>query len=57
MEKENWSSKNDEISLKELLQKIKMWYNYLLSQWKIIVLAGTIGAILGVTYSILKKPI
>jgi uncharacterized protein involved in exopolysaccharide biosynthesis len=29
----------------------------LLSQWKIIVLAGVIGAALGLTYSIYKKPI
>lgn len=48
---------NDEISLKELLEKVKEWYVYLLSQWKIIVLAGFIGAILGLTYSFTKKPI
>lgn len=48
---------NDEISLKELLEKVKEWYTYLLSQWKIIVLAGLIGAILGLTYSFVKKPI
>lgn len=47
----------DEISLKELLEKGKEWYVYLLSQWKIIVLAGFIGAVLGVTYSYIKKPI
>jgi hypothetical protein len=28
---------NDEISLKELIEKGQEWYNYLLSQWKIIV--------------------
>jgi hypothetical protein len=48
---------NDEISLKELLQKAKEWYVYLLSQWKIIVLAGIVGAALGLTYSFIKKPI
>jgi hypothetical protein len=48
---------NDEISLKELLEKAKEWYAYLLSQWKIIVLAGIIGAILGLAYSFSKKPI
>ena len=47
----------DEISLKELIEKGKEWYCYLLSQWKIIVLAGFIGAILGLTYSFIKKPI
>lgn len=48
---------NDEITLKELLEKIQDWYRYLLSQWKIIVLAGIVGAALGLTYSFIKKPI
>jgi hypothetical protein len=48
---------NDEISLKELLEKAKEWYSYLLSQWKIIVLAGIIGAAIGLTYSFIKKPV
>src|SRR6187431_1206107 len=48
---------NDEISLKELVVKIKEWYSYLLTQWKIIFLAGVIGAILGLTYSFIKKPV
>lgn len=51
------SVENDEISLKELLEKVKEWYSYLLSQWKIIVLAGIIGAALGLSYSFIKKPI
>ena len=38
---------NDEISLKELIDKGKEWWHYLLSQWKIILLAGIIGAALG----------
>lgn len=54
---ENKVIDNDEISLKELLLKIKEWYFYLLSEWKIIVLAGIIGAALGLTYSFIKKPI
>jgi len=43
--------------LKELLIKVKEWYSYLLSQWKIIFLAGIIGAAFGLTYSFIKKPI
>ena len=50
-------TQNDEITLKELLEKAKEWYSYLLSQWKVIVLAGVVGATLGLTYSIFKKPI
>jgi hypothetical protein len=48
---------NDEISLKELIEKGKEWYVYLLSKWKIIVLAGIVGAALGLAYSFIKKPI
>ena len=47
----------DEISLKELIEKGKEWYSYMLSQWKIIVLAGVLGAIVGLTYSLVKKPV
>ncbi|MGM8362801.1 Wzz/FepE/Etk N-terminal domain-containing protein [Flavobacterium sp. ARAG 55.4] len=47
---------NDEISLKELIVKIKEWFDYLLSQWKIILLIAVIGATLGLIYSFMKKP-
>lgn len=48
---------NDEISLKELFEKAKEWFAYLLSKWKIILLSGIIGASLGIGYSLVKKPI
>ena len=48
---------NDEISLKELIEKGREWFSYLLSQWKVIVLAGIIGAGLGLAYSFSKKPV
>jgi hypothetical protein len=48
---------NDEISLKELIEKGREWFSYLLSQWKVIVLGGIIGAGLGLGYSISKKPV
>lgn len=54
---DNTPIQNDEISLKELMLKVKEWYFYLLSQWKIIVLTIIIGASLGLTYSFIKKPI
>ncbi|MDQ6529585.1 Wzz/FepE/Etk N-terminal domain-containing protein [Flavobacterium sp. LHD-85] len=47
---------NDEISLKELINKAKEWYWFLLSKWKIIILVGMIGASIGVVYSLVKKP-
>jgi hypothetical protein len=48
---------NDEISLKELLEKAKEWKSYLVSQWKIILFAGVIGATLGLAYSFIEKPV
>ncbi|RUT70419.1 lipopolysaccharide biosynthesis protein [Flavobacterium cupreum] len=48
---------NDEISLRELIEKAKEWYSFLWSQWIKIFFAGLIGACIGLTYSFIKKPI
>jgi uncharacterized protein involved in exopolysaccharide biosynthesis len=48
---------DEEISLKELIAKFSELYHYVLSQWKTIALAGTIGALLGLGYSFIKKPV
>jgi hypothetical protein len=48
---------NDEISLKELIQKAGEWFAYFKSQWKIIFFAGILGGLLGLGYSYIKKPI
>ena len=53
----NEQKPKEEISLSELFQKVKEWYAFMLLKWKTIVLAGVIGAILGLTYSFIKKPI
>jgi uncharacterized protein involved in exopolysaccharide biosynthesis len=47
---------NDEISLKELVLKIKEWYQFLISKWKLIVLMGVIGGVIGFTYAYFQKP-
>lgn len=49
--------RNDEISLRELILKIREWYRYLLTKWKVILLAGVLGATLGFTYAYFKKPV
>lgn len=51
------SIETDELSLKELVQKVKEWCGYLLSRWKVVLCAGIFGGALGITYSIIKKPI
>jgi hypothetical protein len=56
-ETKHMETQNDEITLKELLEKAKDWYSYLLSQWKIIVFAGVLGSAIGFYYSTSKKPI
>lgn len=47
----------DEITFKELISKIMGWYFYLHSNWKIILLFGIAGGILGFTYSLTQKPV
>lgn len=53
----NKQIENNEISLREFFDKSKIWLNYIISQWKLIFLAGIVGAALGLTYSFIKKPI
>lgn len=50
-------NENDETSLKELIEKLKEWYFFIKSQWRIIIFSSLIGGIIGVGYSFLKKPI
>lgn len=53
---ENQIIDNDEISLKELILKIKEWFVFLKSKYKIILLVSFIGGVIGLIYSILDKP-
>lgn len=45
-----------EISLKEIIEKSKDWYRYFLTKWRIIGLVAIAGGLLGLTYTIVKKP-
>ena len=47
---------NDEVSLKELILKIKEWIDYLKSKWKIIFIISFIGASIGLGYAYFEKP-
>lgn len=42
---------SDEISLKELIQKLGDWYRYLKTQWWKIAIAGIIGGAIGFVYA------
>ena len=52
---ENSNIDNDSISLKQFVFKIKEWAAFLFSKWKIIILIGLIGAIIGYTYAKYSK--
>jgi len=47
---------NDEISLKELIQKIQEWIAYLKTQWKLIIGIAAFGGIVGFVYASFQKP-
>lgn len=47
---------NDEISLKELIVKIKEWVAYLKTKWKLIVAIAAVGGIIGFVYASFQKP-
>ena len=48
---------SDEISLNELTHQIGEWYRFFLKKWLVIIIFGFIGAALGLTYSLFKKPV
>ncbi len=56
MENQKNKASNDEISLKEMIQIAKDWWNYLLSKWVIVCIFGFGGAALGLGASFLVKP-
>lgn len=45
------------MTVKQLIHAIQSMVRYLFSKWKVIVLAGTIGGLLGLTYSLLSKKV
>jgi uncharacterized protein involved in exopolysaccharide biosynthesis len=47
---------NDEISLKELIQKIQEWIAYLKTQWKLIIGIAALGGTIGFAYASFQKP-
>lgn len=53
---ENKITNSGEISLADLISKIKSALGYIKSKWIIILLFSIIGALLGLSYAIVKKP-
>ena len=48
-------TEKDELSLKELLLLIRRKYSLIFGKWRVLLLCGIIGALLGLSYSLLKK--
>jgi len=53
----NYNVESDEISLKDLILKIKEYYVYLLSKWLIILIFCLSGCIIGYLYAYFNKPV
>ncbi|HWW41757.1 Wzz/FepE/Etk N-terminal domain-containing protein [Pedobacter sp.] len=57
MNSESNISNPHEISLKDLVERIKSGIRYLLSKWRILVLAAVLGGVMGLTYAYFRKPV
>jgi hypothetical protein len=47
---------NDELSLREIIVKIKVWIDYLKSKWKTIFFTGLLGSLIGLAFVWNEKP-
>lgn len=47
---------DDEVSIKELILNIRGWIVFLWSKWLILLIAGVLGGVMGLCYSLWKKP-
>ena len=56
MEKPIEHINEDEISLKDLILKIKEWFSYLKTKWKTIFIVASIVGIIGFVYASFQKP-
>lgn len=54
--KHHTSPQEEEVFLKDLILKFQDWCAYILSKWLIILLFGLVGAGLGLSYALIKKP-
>lgn len=51
------NNSNEELSLKEFFGILKDYSLFLISKWKMILIAGVIGGSLGIVYAVFQKPI
>jgi uncharacterized protein involved in exopolysaccharide biosynthesis len=51
----SYASDKNEVSLKDLILRLRELNRYVLSKWYIVIIIGIIGGVLGITYSFFKK--
>jgi hypothetical protein len=51
------SADDGEVTLKEVVLKVRRWRRYLTSKWLTIIFFGMLGALGGLTYSYFQKPV
>jgi hypothetical protein len=54
---ENKHFSDSQFTLKEVIQNLRDWLLFFISQWKVLIAAGLIGMFLGALVSIFKKPV
>lgn len=48
---------SDEIPLREVVLSIQAWLFYILSKWRVLIIAGILGGAIGLAYAFWKKPL
>jgi hypothetical protein len=56
-QQESLKAEDSEMSVKDVVIKVRNLYRYVISKWFIIIICGIAGAFLGYEYSIYKKPV
>jgi hypothetical protein len=48
---------DDEVTLKDIILTVKVWWKYFVSKWVILFLAGVLGGAVGLLYAYFQKPV
>lgn len=51
------NNEGEEVSIKELVNKVQNWYNFLIKRWKLLLIVSISGILTGLIFSIINKPL
>ncbi|MDB5137166.1 MAG: Chain length determinant protein [Mucilaginibacter sp.] len=51
------SNAPDEVSVRDIIKRLRYWNRYFVSQWKLIIGITVIAACIGLVYALVKKPV